>query len=484
MKKLSILVLVLVLAASFTLASAQGGGLPGTGWESGQQIQNTSDTDQATVVFMLYDQSGNPTDCTDDAKNPVDPGASVNYLTEDCPVDAGFQGSAVVSADASIAAIVNVNNRSVGAAAGQYTGTDGSDVSTTIAFPLVKNAFAGRTTTFYVQNASEEPNDITATYSTGEIGETPTERTQTFDDVPANAMVILMPSDAGVLAGELGSLVVEGTEPIAGSSLEHEASATIAANLQASKAFTPSEYDPVAYCPLVRNNHTGRNMTTGIQAQNVSGSPQSITVDYSYRVGGGALQTSSATSPELANGESYTFFYQGPNATLPEGALGSAIVSGDDGGDIAVVVNDRGFALDPSPVTTYACFPDAGTTSDVVVPLYKEYFFGNTTGIQVQNVSDGDVTVELTYTPVGGSPVTVSHSDPISQGASKTFFGVSQGLSPADITGADASLLNSFGGVTISADGDIVAIVNESSFGGFGTNASGQDNKNYEGFNQ
>ena len=483
MKKLSILVLILVLAVSFTLASAQGGGLPGTGWESGQQIQNTS-TGEANIVFMLYDQSGNPTDCTDDTKNPVDPGASVNYLTEDCPVSDGFQGSAVVSADASIAAIVNVNNRSVGAAAGQYTGTDGSDVSTTIAFPLVKNAFAGRTTTFYVQNASEELNDITATFTTGELGGATSEDTLTFEDVPANAMVVVMPSDAGVDAGHLGSLVVEGTQPIAGSSLEHEASATVAANLQASKAFTPGEYDPVAYCPLVRNNHTGRNMTTGIQAQNVSGSPQTITVDYAYRVGGGALQTSSATSPELADGESHTFFYQGPNATLPEGALGSATVSGDSDGEIAVVVNDRGFALDPSPVTTYACFPGGSTTSDVVVPLYKEYFFGNTTGIQVQNVSDGDVTVQVTYTPVGGSPVTVSHSNPISSGASKTFFGVSQGISPADITGADSSLVNSFGGVTISADGAIVAIVNESSFGGFGTTASGQDNKNYEGFNQ
>ena len=480
MKKLSILVLVLVLAASFTIASAQGGGLPGSGWESGQQIQNTSDTDTATIVFMAYDQSGNPTDC---GTQMADPGASVNYLTEDCDVDPGFQGSAVVSADAPIAAIVNVANRSVGPAAGQYTGTDGSDVSTSIAFPLVKNDFFGRSTTFYVQNASEEPNDITATFTTGELGGATTDYPLDFEDVPANAMVVVMPADAGVPAGDVGSLVVEGTQPVAGSSLEHEASATVAANLQASKAFTPSEYDSVAYCPLVRNAHTGRNMTTGIQAQNVSGSPQTITVDYAYRVGGGATQTSSVTSPELADGESFTFFGADATYGLPEGALGSATVTGN-GGNIAVIVNDRGFALDPSPVTSYACFPDAGTTSDVVVPLYKEYFFGNTTGIQVQNVGSSDVTVELTYTPVGGSPVTISHSDPIADGASKTFFGVSQGTSPADITGDDSSLVNSFGGVTISADGPIVAIVNESSFGGFGTTASGQDNKNYEGFNQ
>ncbi|HSM57116.1 MAG TPA: hypothetical protein VK879_13265 [Candidatus Sulfomarinibacteraceae bacterium] len=479
MKKGSILVLILALAIGTALVSAQGGDLPGSGWESGQQIQNTSDTDQANITFVLYDQDGNATDCTDNSKNPVQPGASVNYLTEECPVAEGFQGSAVVSADSPIAAIVNVNNRTVGAAAGQYRGTDGSDVSTTIAFPLVKNDYFGRTTTFYVQNASSQPNDISATFNT-----TSGTNTHDFTNVPANAMVIFMPSDAGVPAGDVGSLVVEGTQPVAGTSLEHEASAAVAANLQASKAFTPSEYDSTAYCPLIRNNHTARNLTTGIQAQNVSGSPQTITVAYSYSVGGGPVQTSTATSPQLADGESHTFFYQGPNATLPEGALGSATVTGDEGGNIAVVVNDRGFALDPSPVTTYACFPDSGTSDEVVVPLYKEYFFGNTTGIQVQNVGASDVTVELTYTPVGGSPVTISHSQPIAPGASKTFFGVSQGTSPADITGTNPALVNTYGGIVITANGPVVAMANEGSFGGFGTTASGQDNKNYEGFNQ
>lgn len=479
-KRLLFMALVLTLVLSVGLVTAAGSDLPGSGWESGQQIQNVSTTETTTINLMAYDQSGTPTDCG--TRDSVPPGGSVNYLMTDCPVPDGFQGSGVVSAGAPIAAIVNVNNRTVGAAAGQYRGTEGADASTTIAFPLVKNSFAGRTTTFYVQNASDQTNTIDATFTAGPYGGTPSTYTHTYSNIPPYAMVIVTVEDASVPTNTVGSLVVEGDFPLAGSSLEHQANTggAAAANLQASKAFTPSEYDQEAFCPLVRSNHTNRMQTTGIQVQNTSGASQTVSLTASFRVNNGALQTVTETSPALADGQSHTFF--GPDF-LPDGALGSATVSGATG-SIAAVVNDRGFALDPSPVTTYACFPSAGSSSRVVLPLYKEYFFGNTSGIQVQNVSAAPVTVELTYTPVGGSPVTVSHSEPIPVGASKTFFGVSQGTSPADITGANPALVNSYGGVVITADGNVVAIANESSFGGFGTVASGQDTKNYEGFNQ
>lgn len=484
MRKLSIpVVIVIALIASFSLVMAQG--LPGSGWESGQQIQNIADSGDAMISFIAYDQSGNDTDC---GSQMAGPGGSVNYLTGDCAVPAGFQGSAVVSADLPIAAIVNVNNRTVGAAAGQYQGTDGSDVASTISFPLVKHNFGARTTTFYVQNASGDTNTITATFTTGPgVGQPTTERTHVYNDVPPYAMVVVSPADASVPSGDLGSLVVEGTQPLAGTSLEHQHTAAVAANMQASKAFTPNNYDSTAYCPLVRHGHTANNQTTGIQAQNVSGVPQAIQVEYAYSIGGGPVQTASVTSPVVADGESFTFFGADATYGLPNGALGSATVSGVDGGNIAVVVNDRAFALNPTRVTTYACFSAGAATDTVSIPLYKEYFFGNTSGIQVQNVSgDGTaVIVELVYTDTNGNSYTISHTDPIADGASKTFFGVSQGTAPSDITGANPALVNTFGGVVVTSNaGSVVAIANESSFGGFGTTPSGQDTKNYEGFNK
>lgn len=479
MKKYLVLVLAIALLATFGLAMAQQ--LPGSGWESGQQVQNIGDG-EATISFLAYSSAGASTDC---GTQSADPGASVNYLTSACDVAAGFQGSAVVSSNQPIAAIVNVNNRTVGSAAGQYQGTSGEDAATTIAFPLVKNNFGGRTTTFYVQNASGSANDITATFTTGPLNGATTDYELTFDAVPAYAMVVVSPDDADVPTGDLGSLTVVGTQPLAGTSLEHEASAAVAQNLQGSKAFTPNGYDATAYCPLVRNAHTSRGQTTGIQVQNVSGAAQTVTVEYSYSIGGGAIQTDSVTSPELADGESFTFFGADATYGLPVGALGSAIVTGN-GGNIAAVVNDRGFSATPfNPVTTYACFPASAATNEAVIPLYKEYFFGNTSGIQIQNIGDATATLEVTYSPVGGDPVVFSAE--VAAGSSTTFFGVSQLASPADISvvsGTASSLVNSYGGVTISSDQPIVAIANESSFGGFGTTASGQDTKNYEGFNK
>jgi hypothetical protein len=126
MKKLSIIMLMLLLVLSVGLVSAGPNDLPGNGWTSGQQIQNVGNA-SGVVNLTAYDQAGAPTNCGD---QPLDPGESYTYLPEtDCPgMPPGFEGSAVASADQPIAAVVNVNNRSVGKAAGQYTGTDGSEV--------------------------------------------------------------------------------------------------------------------------------------------------------------------------------------------------------------------------------------------------------------------------------------------------------------------------------------------------------------------
>lgn len=477
-KVLTVFALMLVLLVAVGLVSAQGQ-LPGSGWKSGQQIQNVG-TANATIVFQAYNQAGVGSSC---GSKSAAPGGSVNFLTDvDCDVPAGFVGSAVVSADQPIAAIVNVNNRGTGAAAGQYRGTDGADVATTIAFPLVKNNFGGRTTTFYVQNASTNTNNIEATFRAGGSS-----YNKTFPNVPANAMVVISAADAGVPSGAVGSLSVTGTQPLAGTSLEHEASAPVAQNLQASKAFTPSDYDTVAYCPLVRNNHTANDQTTGIQAQNVAAAAQTIRVDYAYSVGGGSLQTKTVTSPSLQPGESFTFFAKDATYGMPDGALGSATVTGTSG-NIAVIVNDRGFkSTNPNRVTAYACFPASSATNNVVLPLYKEYFGGNTTGIQIQNVGTSGATVTVTYAPSSGSPVNFSHTTPIPPGASATFFGVSNLTSPAGITnpgGGASGLFNTFGGVSITSNQPIVAIGNESMSAAAGQAPSGQDTKNYEGFNQ
>lgn len=476
---LPVLALLIVALVSVSLVAAQNA-LPGSGWLSGQQIQNLSETTNGTIVFTAYDQQGNDTSCG--SKN-APPGGSVNYLTNsDRNVPAGFVGSAVVSADQPIAAIVNVVNSPTGRAGGMYRGTDGADVATTIAFPLVKNNFNNRNTTLYVQNASGGANNISVKFTIEG-----NDYTKNFTGVPANAMVVVTGADAGAPTGKFGSATATGSGALAGTALEHQINVPVGDNLQAYTAFTPNNFDDVAYCPLVRNGHTAANQTTGIQAQNVSGSAQQIEVVYSFKVGNGPTQTKTVTSGSIAPGASANFFSADATNGIPAGSLGSAKITGKGGGNIAVIVNDAAYNVNPQRQTAYTCFPDNGKSNKVALPLYKEYFNGNTAGIQIQNAGGAPATVTLTYTStVGNKVVKFSHNTPIPAGASTTFFGVSQLTFPAGISvvsGTPSDLVGTYGGVVITSDQPIVAIVNEAP-GALSGAPSTQDAKLYEGFNQ
>jgi hypothetical protein len=466
MKKILVLVLALLLVG-VGVVSAQSGNLPGSGWWSGQQIQNVG-TQNTSVLFTAYDAQGNDYACG--SAKPAAPGQSVNFLTNtDCQVPAGFVGSAVVSADQPIAAIVNVVNMPSGTAAGMYRGTDGADVANNIAFPLMKNNYFSRSTTLYIQNASSSPNNITVTVRVG--GST---HTKTFNGVPASAMVLVGPADLNPAMGNntAGSATVTGTGPLAGAALEYQTAVALGGNLHAYTAFGPQDFAARAYCPLIRNNYVRLN--TGIQAQNVGNAAQQIRVTYSYKVNNqGAVQTRVVTKGPVAAGAAVTFFT--PSDGLPAGAVGSAVVQGLGGGNIAVIVNDETFVLNPNRTAAYTCFPDTADTTEIALPLYKEFYFGDTSGIQVQNVGNAAANITATYYPPTGSPVPFTQNN-IAPGASATFYSVSN---------TAGGLLQTAGGVVVESNQPIVAIVNEEPGTKAGARpASTQDAKIYEGFNQ
>ena len=465
-KTLPIIVIVVLLAVAVSVVGA----LPGSGWKSGQQVQNVGGS-SAQVVLTAYDQTGTSFNCGTES---VAAGASVTYLTDsDCPVPAGFLGSAVVSADQPIAAIVNVNNKGTGLAAGQYQGTDGADVATTISFPLVKNDHNGRTTTFYVQNASNSTNDMTATFNVGGSN-----YTKTYTGVPANAMVIVSPTDTTPSMpsgpGTVGSLTVVGTQPLAGSSLEHETSAPVGENLQASKAFTAADGSTDVFCPLFRKNHTAKNQTTGAQVQNVGGA--AVDVDFTFNAAGGTYGPYTET---IAPGASHTFF-AGSLAGIPDGAVGSATIGST--GPVVAVVNDKGVQDGNTRVTTYACFGSGGTS--VNVPLAKEFAGGNTTGIQVQNIGGAATTVTLEYKATNGKALTVESVNSVAPGTSITSWGISNypNAEWSVVSGVAGDMVGTVNGVVVTGTSDLAVIANESSNGTYSA-ASNQDTKNFEGFN-
>lgn len=480
-KTIIILTVVLALLVGVSLVSAQSK-LPGSGWWSGQQIQNVG-SGTATINFTTYDANGNGVPCGNPKTAGV--GASANFLTTDCNnIATPFVGSAVVSADQPIAAIVNVVNMPVGRAGGMYRGTDGSDVATEIAFPLMKNTFFGRSTALYIQNASNSNNDINVTVRIGA-----NTYTKSFAGVKPYAMVVVSPGDTtpAMPANQYGSAKVTGTQPLAGTALEFQAGVATGNNLHAYTAFTPQDFAPKAYCPLIRSNFV--NLNTGVQVQNVGAAAQQVRITYSFRINGqGAVQTETVTKGPVAPNEAVTFSTW---TEIPAGGVGSAVVEGLGGGNIAVIVNDETFNLNPNRVTAYSCFPDTASTKtdEIAIPLYKEFYLGDTAGIQIQNVGGAAANnITVTYFPNGGgTPVVFKNSNPIPANASFNLYRVSSPVGGVQVvSGNPASLLNGFGGVVVNSDQPVVAIVNEEPGFTAGANspASNQDAKLYEGFNQ
>ena len=479
MKKLSIIVGSVVIAA-LVVAGIVMADLPGGGWWSGEQIQNVGSS-TATIQITAYGGGGN---YSGDSRT-LDPGASTTYLPADFSgMPDGFQGAAVVSSDQPIKAIVNVTNRQVGSygvsgglAAAQYQGIDSSQTATTLSFPLVKNNYYGKTTTFYIQNAGSATANITATYKVA---------AGTYNksySINPNEMVVLNPGDAGVPegTGSLGALTVTSDQPVAGVVLEHPATGSPAKMLQATRGFTPADYDSKIYAPIVKRGFYGRH--TGIQVQNVESSTNvDVYVTY-YGVSGCSGEYHSSYSG-LTPGSSYTFF-DDPN--LPSGCLASAIITAT--GNIAGVVNETFYPSVPSgqeqAQTTYSCIPSKAATTKVAVPLYKNKFYNKTTGLQVQNVGNSAATVTLQFSlgTGSGSPTVYTLSNvTIDPGAAKTFLLLDDPSYDVGGTWDTRPPAGVYGSVIVTADQPIVAIANESVYP-FDGSVVKQDKNNYEGFN-
>jgi WD40 repeat protein len=457
-------------------------------WKSGIQAQNAGELN-VTIGLIAYDSAGEPRVC-DSATALTPPGQSVNFLTwiHCAPHPFPLVSGVLNAAGQTMTSIVTVtnsiptsNNDDTAFAGATYRGMSEDMVSTMLFFPLVKHNHNGRTTLFSVQNSSGTATEITAEFKVN--GQ---EFSRSYTDIPPFTSIIISPADASVPAGrgQVGSLIVTGTQPLAGASLELEITTPQAENLQASTAFVSADFDKTLYCPLIRNGHTSKKLTTGVQVQNVSTTTQTVTYTYTP-VGGGAQVISSKS---IEPGASATYY--APDEGIPEGSLGAVILEGSD--DIAAVVNEKGVMPDGREIqTTYACFGKMATTKKIMIPLYKEFYNGNTSGIQVQNVSgDGSTAkIALEYYPSGPDSnsgyAMFSHKAPVLDGASITFWGVSilnEGSDLYTIGGDPDSLLGTYGSVVIQSDQPIVAIANESTYGLFG-DASNHDSKNYEGFN-
>jgi hypothetical protein len=495
-KKTSLVLGLLTALVITSVVAAQGVTPPGGGWWSGEQVQNVSE-EEATVVVTAYDSASTATYAADAT---LAAGASTTFLPAsfDDPSEMpdGFQGSAIVTADQPIKAIVNVTNRqagdygiSGGLAAGQYQGVDAG--ATTINFPLAKNNHYSKYTTFYIQNAGSAAATATATFVMGG-----TSYPYTTPSIGPGQMVVVTPGDASAPSGNnvgLGSLTVTSSQPLAGVVLEHgtEDPATI---VQATRGFVPDDAGVEAYAPIIKNAYYNR--FTGLQVQNVSGAAVDVTVTYAATcINSANSGTYTETTTGLADGASYTFVHlTSTGSNLPEGCLASATVGAT--GDVVAIVNESYLpaflTANPSrsqESVTYSA--NSAATAKVSAPLFKEDSYNKGTGLQVQNVGTVAATnVVLVFSGAAGTFTSVAQE--IGPGGSLTFVDVRNkaasfwdgtAMTPTAL-GCTASgcAANGVFGVTVTSDQPIVAIANESTYP-FTAPRISQDKNNYEGFN-
>jgi hypothetical protein len=489
-KNYVVLALIVVAAMVFpTLVGAQGDTLPGSGWWTGQQIQNIG-TANATVVSTAYD-SQSPNTYTAQFF-PVTPGGSVTFLPADfAGMGPGFQGSAVVSADQPIKAIVSLTNRQVGSygvpggvAGAQYQGIDGTAAATSVRFPIAKNAFGGppnvKTTTFFIQNAGSAATTVTATY-TG-CGT----HFNTSTSINPGQMVVMNPSAAGVPAGSLCSATMTASQPIAGVATEHYNAETVATLVQATRGATSADYDTTIYAPIFKKRFptsATRSRTTGGQIQNVSAGTISVTGTFAGT--GSCAGPYVLTITGVVSGGYANFLYPATTPPMPDGCLTSATFVGT--GQIVGIVNES--YLDPAPppgtqsATAYNMAPDNSKTAKAVAPLYKEQFGGKTSGLQVQNVGTVNATVHVVFTSGANTYTTVNVT--VAPGASQNYYLVSGQpiwVGTPMPAGTNAS-------ATVISDQPVIAGIAEQPYTVSNTNCFGQasgpcyDRQNYEGFN-
>ncbi len=476
--KIAVLI-ILALVLSVVGVSAAGGP-PGGGFYSGQTLQNLGT--QAGVSVTLYDKDNAATTYTRDWTIPE--GAAMTFFVSDVPgVPAGFIGSAVVSSDQVVKAIVNVTNRKSGAngidggtAAAQYRGVDEVSAGTLLVFPLAKQAFGPKTSAFYIQNAGTANATFTAKFlmGTGLTDPSPVEYSYTSPTLVPGQMAVIIPADASVPNGRIGSLAVTSAEKMAGTVLEYETTTAPAKILQGTTGFTAGDFANRILFPVVKKQLSGRS--TGLQVMNVGDAPVDVTLV--YRGAAGSCAGSSYTEPTrtLQAKQSTTYL---DSALLPSGCLASAEATAT--GNIAGVVNEAFLPCDAGctqRATIYAAFPVGSATTKLVAPVFKEEFGSKRSGLTVQNVSDVDTTATVVF-KVGTSTYTYNNlSIPAKQ--AKTLVDMTSAVNypVANWSGGMVLPDGSLAAVTITAGQSIIAIVNEAPLGDVV-----QDNINYEAFN-
>ncbi len=346
----------------------------------------------------------------------------------------GFIGSVDVQSAQPVAA--SVTELRDGGDALSYTGASAG--TERVYVPLLFKAFNGWDSTLTIENLGDAPAPVTVTYSRTNTPGGPWTESAT---VPAHTSITLaQASNASLPVDFVGPAVITGPPSASLSAVVN--------TIHSSGSAASYESVPVGStqlnAPLLFKDSGGWN--TGLQVQNVGSIVAQVTVTYSASNGPGQWREQALIQPGAA-----VTFYQPANAQLPQGFVGSAVVT-SNGQPLVGIVNEvhaeRGIAM--AYVTLGA------GASMITAPNLARNDDGWSTGLQVQNLGSDPTNITLLLQDPDGvllDSVTQSNVPP---GASRTFFLPALASVPDGWRGS--------GTVVSSTGGSLGAIVNETRY--------------------
>jgi hypothetical protein len=417
---LAVLLIIVSLQGLGLVASAQG---PAGTWASGIQIQNQSETDDANITITFYWAMGTPNEgqVAYTFNDVIEAGKSKTYYvpTHIPGLPSDFVGSAVVTADQPVAAILNTTrtdstDKRIGAATGVLS------PATKVYAPYLRKAYYGRNSYIAIQNTGDEQATVTVKYFDRVTGDEIV-AAQEDHTIPAyTTMISYQDQNADLPAGGgsasfHGSAVIEGTQPLA--VVVNNANAGTSPQSSGFESYNGMTAGATKlYMPKLTVNYFDYQSSFTVQNTGDVATP----VDVTYTFGGTTYMHS---NPSLAPGAAWPVYLASESqSNLPAGlsATGSAVVTADQPlvGIVTEVheQDDKGFAVISSAV------PDGTGTGVVLFPKFARTYFDYDSGIQIQNIGTEATTVTAVFSQAGRPDVTVV-SPSIPAGESTFWYG-------------------------------------------------------------
>lgn len=417
MRVIRILMLLLVIA--LVVPTAALAGPPPDTWVTGIQVQNLDLTTAANVRIDFYAADGSGT-AIHTLTTTIDAGKSKSwYVPSAIPeLPSGFIGSAVVSANVQVAAILTTAHQGVGTEGDpRRVGASAGVLSpaTKVYAPYLRKNYYGYNTYMAIQNASNVAASVQVNYKAGGTGADIPAAAQTFTLAAYTTHILYQNDNASLPNGFYGAAVISGTQQLAvvinnygGLARGYQDSQFESYNGLVSTGATK------LYLPKLTVNYY--DYQSGFSVQNVGTANATMTANYTF-----GTSTYTKTSPSIPPGATWQVYLAATTQSgLPTGltGAGSATITSDQPvvGLVTEVQPNVGFSV------VSGAIPDGSGTTVVVFPKFDRRYYDFNSGIQIQNVGTAATRVRLVWSQAGRADVIVE-TPAIDPGKSWQIYG-------------------------------------------------------------